>query len=388
MPEAAVLTPPAAAPAPTQQFTPPATQTDDFDIGTLIQAAADKAPAKEVQKAKPEPSKPEVQKPEPPKPPEQKAPDAPKPDADKTDKTTPDPEKGKTPFQLVNEYKAQNRELRAKVERLEKQTPKDNPEIVAERDALKKRVAELDEEFKYVDYTKSAEFKEKYDLPYQKLSHRLVSEAQQLIVRGEDGARRGVTSEEFWKVAQAATLDEAVNIADSIFPDNPTKSEQLVGMRNKLAESWYAMQEAKQEFRTKGAEREKAQRERMTAVEQQNKVEFTKLVNEGIERFPQYAKEEDGDEKGNTLLKKGYELADAAMNGEPDNRRDAAARNFIAWFPRLRYKYEQALKTIEEHKTKLAEFQKSVPGGGTVEKEGGAPKEKTMDDLIDERATR
>jgi hypothetical protein len=94
------------------------------------------------------------------------------------------------------------------------------------------------------------------------------------------------------------------------------------------------------------------------------------------EKFPRWFKPEDGDEEGNTLLAKGYEMADAAFSNNGDKTPEekvklhAELRNKAAAFPKIALRLKQAKTRIKELEKSLKEFEQSEPPSG----DGGKPR--------------
>jgi len=379
----------------------------------VIQKAQPKQDASKPE-PKPDAPKPEAKvdpKPEP-KPAPAKQPEAgkvdPKPDAkDGTQKPT------KTAWQLVREREKELAEIRSKHEQVERElnelkskppTPADDPE----KKRLATRLEELEQEIRYVNYEKSTEFKEKFQQPYNDKAKALTAEAQELIVETESGARN-LTPQEFWGVVSAPSVNEAVMAAKALFPDDPTKANLVLGWRKEITGAWKAMEQAKAEYKVKGAEREKEmalkkEQERTQTETQKKQADEARMMkwreanevafkNETLKDLFQAAED---DSKGKELLTKGLKAADRAFgvgdrdaegnllgdDGKPLDEDSLIAlhsgvRNKAGAFNYVAYKLRSSVAKIAELEKQLEQYKKSEPGVGSApsdkkETKGGA----------------
>ncbi len=396
--------------AATADALPPSTDAG-FDFSKLESQGVnnDGSPAKENPASrKPEPApKPEVKPAEPKpevKPAAEVKPDAAKPDAavkpaEAGSEVKPD--KPLTGWQFGRQKEKEAKELQTKLEAAEARakqleskphTPADDPE----RQKLAARLEELESEIRFVNYEKSAEFRDKYQQPYQKKAQELTKEAGELIVDRPDGTFTAMTSAEFWDVVTAPSLNDAVKAARALFPEDHTKANQVLAMRKEVKASWDSMQQAKEEYRTKGAEREKQNQLQEQQKRQQQEHETkaqaearqskwaemndAALKNPNLKEFFQAA---DDDAKGKELLTKGLKAADRAFgvgdrdtdgnllgdDGKPVSEDDLIAlhsvvRNKAGAFNYVANRYRAANARIAELEKELEQFRGSQPTGG------------------------
>lgn len=373
------------------------------------------APAKEA--AKPEP------KPEDKPKPEDGLEDEPKEEQPPSgQQPTTDPKAApakKTAWQLVREREKELKEVREQHEAATKEltalkaqpkTPANDAEIKQLRDQL----AKYEEEIRYTNYEKSQEFQEKYLKPYQDTAKRLTAEAME-VVREVDGQFVALTDKEFWSIVSSPTLAEAGNVAKALLPNDPTMAAHLLKMRAEIQNSWNAMHQAKEEYRVKGAEREKTQKAEAERVEREQQEKQKQTMTARQQRFremseaalnePKLAdlfKAADDDAKGKELLTKGFKSADRAFgegerneageligdDGKPLDEDQLLAiyssvRNKAGAFNYVSYKYRNALNELAEVKRKLAQYESSTPGAGTQPgKESGAKQEDDLDSAL------
>lgn len=311
------------------------------------------------------------------------------------------PDKPKSLGQLFRDEQKQTKELRAKAEGLENRlkeleskphTPADDPE----KKKLTARLEELESEIRFVNYEKSGEFRDKYHQPYLKKSQELTKEAGELVVDRPDGTYSAMSTQEFWDVVTSPTLNDAVKAARELFPDDPTKANQVLGMRKEIKASWDTMQQAKEEYRTKGAEREKqtqlqeqqkrAQEEAQSALEKdEDEKDWMRQSETALKRaeLKDIFQVDESDSKGKELWTKGFNDVDFAFGKGPKDangkhlnsdgavatkadfiyaysvlRNKAGAMNYVA------YKYRTEKARTAELEKELAQYRGSQPTPG------------------------
>lgn len=294
-----------------------------------------------------------------------------------------DPNKPKpTAWQLVREKEKRIKELE-----LELNKPRIDPKTKDQLERAEKsqaRLKELEDEIKFVNYEKSQEYKEKYHEPYIQAVTQAIEEVKELkVVDPETGASRPATEQDFWSIVHMGNSDDALEAAAVLF-GNDRKANVVHALRAKIKDAFKKAEQAKLEYRTKGSERERQMAEERQKQAETRITEWKQHNEDYARKYPQLFTPEDGDEKGNALLKTGQEMADAAFNGsKPNVKRDAIIRSHAAAFPRLYYKFQQGQERLKELEAKLAEYESSEPGQGAPPSEGGEAAEPTMFDLID-----
>ena len=254
-----------------------------------------------------------------------------------------------------------------------KAAPADDPEkkvLLEKFEAAEKRRAELEKEITFVAYQKSPEFLDKYKKPYDEEWTKAVSEIAELTIEAEDGTTRTATANDLLTICNLP-LGEARKLAKQLFGD---AADDVMSHRRKIRDLSDAQTKALKDAQVNSEERTKEQQTQ--SLQQQEKIR-TLWADENKawqEKFPRWFKPEDGDEEGNKLLAKGYEMADAAFSnqGTPEERvkRHAELRNKAAAFPKLALRLKQARGRIKELETSLAAYEDSEPAAG----EGGKPR--------------
>jgi hypothetical protein len=350
-------------------------------------------------KATPTPT-PDPKTPEPQKAPD-KAPEPPKAgEDDKTNAPEPD-KKGKiSPWKIVDEYKEKLAKAEAARLEIEKRAiPEDKWKAKeAEIEKATARLKELEDEIRYVNYSKSEEFKQKHEIPYQQAFTRAMSELGELQVQdGEDV--RSITPNDILELVNLP-LAKAYQLANEKFGDI---SHEVMAHRKEIRGLWDKQAQALEDVRKEGAERDKKFGEQRTQAMERMSSEIRETwsrSNEEITADPKYGKfftPVEGDENINQRLAKGFELADRAFSENPADpnlpadkrqaivKRHAAIRNRAAAFGRLVYEVGQRDTTIAELQKQIAAFKSGEPDRSGSTKPAVPPATKsTMTGVMEE----
>lgn len=289
------------------------------------------------------------------------------------------------PWKLVDQYKGRVTELEkqvaeAKTAALAEQQRK---EYLTQIEQITKRNNELEEQIRFVDYAKSAEFQTKYQQPYEAAWKRAVLELSEIPVTDPaTGQARAASPEDLLALVQMP-LGQARDLAEQVFGKF---ANDVLAHRKELKTLFDAQQAALNEAKTTGAEREKQQRE-LSQKKQQEIQSFIKetwdRTNGEVLQDPKYGKffaPVEGDAEGNQRLAKGFELVDRAFSESPNNpdltpeqraaivKRHVALRNRAAAFGRLVLQLTKAetekaalLKELEQYKTTTPQTGGGIP---------------------------
>ena len=314
---------------------------------------------------------------------------------------TEDPKKPKvSPWKLVEEYKSKLAAAEAKALETDKRAIPESKwkEHQDKLSSIEKRAAELEEEIRYVNYSKSAEFKSKYQEPYERAWSSAMGELGELTIESAEGAR-AFQAQDLLELVNLP-LGKAHELAVEKFGD---LAGEVMGQRKEIRKLFDAQAAALDEARKSGAEREKTQTEKQQRefgeVSSTIKETWSK-ANEEITADPKYGKfftPIDGDEQGNQRLAKGFELADRAFSENPlapgltpEQRqaivkRHAAVRNRCAAFGRQAYQLQQKDARIVELQKQLDEFKGADPEArGSQPAPAANGKGTTMDSVLGE----
>lgn len=304
---------------------------------------------------------------------------------------TPKPEDKKTktnPWKLVDEYKA--RATKAEGELVEARkgglNPQERKTFEEQITNLRKQNDELENEIRFTNYSKSTEFKAKFQEPYEKAWFRAVKELSQIPVTEPGGTKRKATVQDLSALVNM-DLESARNLADDAFGKF---ADDVMGYRKEILALHEAQEAALKEAKDKGTIRDKERMEQYQRFKTETSAMITSTWQSSNESFlnseegAQF-KPIEGDEEGNQRLAKGFELVDKAYaenatdpNLTPEQRaaiirRHAAVRLRAAGYGRLKYQLSKEKAEHAKTKEKLAKFESTVPStGGTIPQNGNA----------------
>jgi hypothetical protein len=302
----------------------------------------------------------------------------------------PEKEKSKNPWKLVDEYKA--RAAKAETETLELR--KSGFDATAKKSyedqlsQLRKQNEELEKHLRYVDYQKSAEFKNKYEAPYEKAWDRAAKEVAEIMINDpEAGGMRHATVKDLYAVV-VAPLNEARDIADNVFGKF---ADDVMAYRKEIRGLNDAQQMALKEARDNSITRDKEVTAQREAYLTKTAGEIKQLWDTANHEFGERSdlafifKPGDTDDDHKSRLEKGYALVDKAFavnSADPrltaEQRAEAvkmhaAVRMRAAGFGPLRAKYDAAIAKISALEKELAGFKNTVPPVSGTNGEPSAP---------------
>lgn len=310
------------------------------------------------------------------------------------------------PWDLLKAEKAARAELEGKLAEVEKRAIPEAKwkEQTAALEAKEKRLSELEEEIRYVNYSKSKEFQEKYQAPYRAAWERAMGDLGELQVQetnteGEAvGDPRAVTPNDILELVNMP-LGKAFEAAREKFGD---LASEVMGHRKEIRKLADEQGMALETARKSTGEREKE----MTAKHQKEQSEVTEHIrttwtktNEEVTADPKYGKfftPVDGDQEGNQRLAKGYEMADRAFSENPAApgltgeqrsaivKRHAAVRNRSAAFGRVVFQLGKSEARIAELEKVVAEYKGSEPNRDGSKKPSQPIKRSAKDGMFDE----
>ncbi len=236
--------------------------------------------------------------------------------------------------------------------------------IMEENKAMKKRLEEVEGELRYVDYTKSAEFKEKFERPYQEAYGDALEEVKELRVNLDDGSTRPATEADFQRIITAETQDVR-KLANDLFGE---AANDVLAARRRLIELNRNANRESKKYREQAAERER-QKTLKTAEEKENMERLWNKANDSIkEKYPEYFGHVEGDDEYNKELDAGYAIVDKAHQPnlplEEKVARLAALRHRAAAFRAQVLLTKRQKERIAELEKVVQEYEESAPAGG------------------------
>lgn len=313
--------------------------------------------------------------------------------------TTPADKKGGkvSPWKLVDDYKA-------RLTKAEKDLADTKAQIVPEQErksfqarteSSEKRVKELEDEIRHVNYSKSAEFQEKYQKPYNKAWNRAMAEVSEITLTDpKTNEVRAVTAADILQLVNLP-LGRAQDISDELFGKF---SNTVMGHRKEIRTLFDAQNEALEEAKNNSGLREQQQKEQFERTISTIKEQVSKLWQESNqqaiadEQHGSFFKPREGDEEWNTRLEKGFALVYDAFSHNPmapnltaEQRADvvrkhSAVLNRAASWGALRFENNRLNSKIKELETALAGYKKSTPSaGGTTQPNGSVEPSSSID---------
>lgn len=293
-------------------------------------------------------------------------------------------------------------ELEPKVADLERQLaefrakpPVDPGPIQAQLKSLQDENARLQETVRFTAYKESREYLETVRKPLDDEWAATAEDINGFTVELADGTSRPVTTTDIMRLGDAnLNGKQRQDLAREWFGDS---AAAILAHVNNLRHLSTKEAQAVANAKTKAGER---QTQMTTARTQQDAAlgnEYVQSQTALATKYPKWFGPDPADAPGNELLTKGFHYADAVFNNAPvkqENgtmapltppqrvRRLAVIRAKAANHDRLAARVKTMQQTIADLESDLAEFGKSVPGGGTASAPGAAPKYKSLTDEI------
>jgi hypothetical protein len=307
------------------------------------------------------------------------------------------PQEKMAPKQLREAYEGLKRkqaEMEAKYKELETKAskPADDPEkkTLAERLAAREqRLKEVEDELRFTDYSKSEEYKQRFEKPFvdayvnarARVAGLKTVEKRNELEEVTQASRQG-TAEDFDHLMKIGDDNDAAEWATERFGN---KAPIVLSHRERVQELNHARNAAVDDYRAKGSERDKARAMEQETMQKSFGEAVEHHTKAAIEKYPQWFKPDETDAKGNEILERGQHMVKRVLsNGAPLKEGEqpmtpaqyasavAAVRNKAAAFDRLAHRHNQASSRIKALEAELAAFKGSEPGKGEV-KGGIAP---------------
>lgn len=283
------------------------------------------------------------------------------------------------PWKLVEEHKTGRAAAEKEIAELKKLVP--NAELrkreMEEVENLRKRNDELENHMKFVDFRESTEYKEKYEKPYQSQWTNSMKELAGVTVEDDNGTR-DIGAKDMFELVNLP-LAKARQVAIEKFGDF---ADDVMSHRQQIRDKFEAREQAIENAKKEGAEKYNSQMQQSQSqvAEISTKLKSTyEQITESISkdsRHAPYIAEREGDDEGNSMLKRGYDLVDKAFAANPMApgltheqrativKQHAAVRHKAAAYGRL----IRDLKSLKAQHAKateeLAQFKQTVPGRG------------------------
>ncbi len=344
--------------------------------------------------AAPEPKK-DVEPPKPPDAPEGDPLEEPAPETKPEPTTAPEPadkapelldENGKpvdrkktSPWKLTEKLNAKNRDLmRELVELKEKMGKATNLEQELKRiETVEARNKELEEEIKYQNYSKSNEYTEKYQKPYEAAWAKAAKELAEIEVVDETGAvSRRANSQDLIALANMP-LGQARKTANAMFGDS---ANDVMLHRQRIIDLSESQREALENSRKAGTDREQQFGVKQQAIAKEVGTLWKQSNDEAASKL-EYLKPKEGDNDWNGALTKAQTMVDKAFSQSPADpnltteqraalvKAHAAVRNRAIAYSTLKLENSKLRAQITERDAKLKAYEDSEPTAGNGSRE-------------------
>jgi hypothetical protein len=293
-----------------------------------------------------------------------------------------------SPWKLVDEYKGKLAKAEQEIATIKSSLVPEAERAQIEKrvQAAEKRAAELDEHIKYVDYTKSGEFQQKFQAPYENAFKRAMSDLKDLSVPGADGTSTRAFGPE--DLLQLVNMErgQARKVAEELFGSD---AADVLAARLECRKLWDERETGLAEAKKSGNARiQQAQQQYRAAVDAITKAtkQTWDTANAGLLNDPeigQFFKPRDGDQEWNHRLAKGFQFVDTAFSQDPRDpkltpdqratvvKRHAAVRNRAAAWGAMRHDLTKALEQVKSLEKKLGGYKTSTPPAGGTTPSGG-----------------
>lgn len=300
-------------------------------------------------------------------------------------------------YELTKNEKAK---LEARVQELERtreegtkaEVAKATAELQKQIEDIRKAREEAETELRFANYVRSGEYKEKYQAPLQAAYQQALEDIKGVQVIDEDGATpRDASAAELKMILEAPSAAKAAQLANEIFG---SAAPLVMQHRAEILKLENARRAAVEDYKTKGAERERLRAEEAQQRQKAVRSRWEESVNQTVSERPAlYARPKD-DEALGKAWDDGDKLVKLAFLGEippevdagPDPgdlaltaQAEVAAR--VRGFNVLAHRNVALRREVASLKAALEKVKGSEPGQHT--KATDAPKPKSWEESLD-----
>jgi hypothetical protein len=259
-------------------------------------------------------------------------------------------------------------------------------EYEAKLSEVKKRNEELETELKYTNYTRSPEYSEKYQKPLENAWKNVLRDIDGYEIDTGDGSTRAASVDDIKQLVGMTAL-RAAKVANELFGD---AAPEILAHRRRIVELTEQRQAAIEEYRTKGAEREREMQSRQSQQVSHVMEKFHTGLKAYEESHPEIFGRDSKDEEIQKAFDAGDRLVSVALKGDglndksPDEYTELLTKAQAALAARARsfgperirrIRAEQKVVELEE---RLGKLTKSEPGQGS----DAARRDEPMDEDI------
>ena len=282
---------------------------------------------------------------------------------------------------------------RARSEGTRKEVEEATKSLKAEMDSIRKNAEELDTEVRYLNYTRSGEYKQKYETPLREAWQTALGDIDGIRVTDADGTERDASHHDIMAILNVPVAKAAI-IAQEMFG---AAAPEIMTHRRRLLELTQSRDKSIAEWKEKGAQREVERSKQVEGRQSRSRELFESQFLDYEKSHPQLFGREDGDDDGNKLLDERDRLIRIALKGEGvdadmgyDDKVDLITKAQAQVALRARAYGRERLRVIRLQQ-KVAELEKKVgkvrssePGQGEGTSTATRMAPKSAEDAIDE----
>jgi hypothetical protein len=282
---------------------------------------------------------------------------------------------------------------RARSEGTRKEVEEATKSLKAEMDSIRKNAEELDTEVRYLNYTRSGEYKQKYETPLREAWQTALGDIDGIRVTDADGTERDASHHDIMAILNVPVAKAAIIAQETFGPAAP----EIMAHRRRLLELTQARDKSIAEWKEKGAQREVERSKQVEGRQSRSRELFESQFSDYEKSHPQLFGREDGDDDGNKLLDESDRLIRIALKGEGvdadmgyEDKVDLITKAQAQVALRARAYGRERLRVIRLQQ-KVAELEKKVgkvrssePGQGEGTSTATRIAPKSAEDAIDE----
>jgi hypothetical protein len=282
---------------------------------------------------------------------------------------------------------------RARSEGTRKEVEEATKSLKAEMDSIRKNAEELDTEVRYLNYTRSGEYKQKYETPLREAWQTALGDIDGIRVTDADGTERDASHHDIMAILNVPVAKAAI-IAQEMFG---AAAPEIMTHRRRLLELTQSRDKSIAEWKEKGAQREVERSKQVEGRQSRSRELFESQFSDYEKSHPQLFGREDGDDDGNKLLDESDRLIRIALKGEGvdadmgyEDKVDLITKAQAQVALRARAYGRERLRVIRLQQ-KVAELEKKVgkvrssePGQGEGTSTAARTTPKSAEDAIDE----
>ena len=282
---------------------------------------------------------------------------------------------------------------RARSEGTRKEVEEATKSLKAEMDSIRKNAEELDTEVRYLNYTRSGEYKQKYETPLREAWQTALGDIDGIRVTDADGTERDASHHDIMAILNVPVAKAAIIAQETFGPAAP----EIMAHRRRLLELTQARDKSISEWKEKGAQREVERSKQVEGRQSRSRELFESQFSDYEKSHPQLFGREDGDDDGNKLLDESDRLIRIALKGEGvdadmgyEDKVDLITKAQAQVALRARAYGRERLRVIRLQQ-KVAELEKKVgkvrssePGQGEGTSTATRIAPKSAEDAIDE----